>query len=315
LVLALGSVTDKSGLESDGENVFTLKTLRDSMLIRNHIIGVFEQAAVEPDTERQRQLLTFVVCGAGYTGVQVVTELRDFIYRHLTRFYTMIDPRNIKIVLVEAEPKILAGMPPKLGGYAMRQLQRMDIDVRLNSRITSVRNHCIEINHEQQMHTSTLLWVAGIVANPRIAELDVEKDSIGRILVNQYLEVTGTSGVYALGDCAHFKDPGTGQPIPPRAHTTVRQAKVVSHNILAELRGWDKAPYIYSNNAEMVSLGASKAVFRFYNFRIYGFPARLIWLAGYSMLVTGTYNRVRILMDWGLSLIFGRDTTYLKLKR
>jgi NADH dehydrogenase len=93
----------------------------------------------------------------------------------------------------------------------------------------------------------------------------------------------------------------------------VRQAKVVAHNILAEIRGRDKKTYHYSSNSEMVSLGASKAVFRFHGLRLYGFPARLIWLAGYSLLVTGTYNRVRIIMDWLLSLMFGRDTTLLKL--
>lgn len=315
LVLALGSITDTSALESDEENVFKLKTLRDSMLIRNHIIAVFERAIAEKDTDQQKKLLTFVVCGAGYVGVQVVTELRDFIYKHLIKFYRTIDPGNIKIILVEAEPKILAGVQVRLGAYAMRQLEHMGIEVKLNSRITSVRNSHIEVNRTEQIPTSTLIWVAGIVANPRVAELDVKKDRIGRVLVNQYLEVPGVTGVYALGDCAHYEDQRTGQPIPPRAHTAVRQAKVVSHNILAELRGRDKIPYIYSNNAELVSLGASKAVFRFYNLRIYGFLARLIWVAGYSSLVTGTYNRIRIITDWGLSLIFGRDTTFLKLTK
>ena len=315
LVLALGSVTDMSGLSFAEGNIFTLKTLRDSMLIRNHIIGLFERAAVETDQQRQRQLLTFVVSGAGYTGVQLVTELRDFIYRGLFRLYKAIKPDNVRIILVEVEPKIVAELHPKLGAYVMRQLRRMGIEVRMRSRVTRVWEDRVEINGIESVPTSTLIWVAGVVANPRIAELDVEKDSIGRVLVNEYLEVRGIPSVYAVGDCVHFEDQSTGKPIPPRAHTAVRQARIVAHNILAEIRGRDKKPYRYSSNSEVVSLGASKAVFRFRSLRLYGFPALLIWLVGYSLLITGTYNRIRIIMDWLLSAVFGRDTTLLKLMK
>jgi len=315
LVLALGSVTDTSGLDSMEKNVFTLKTLRDSMLIRNHIIGVFERASTEKDLEQQKQLLTFIVSGGGYIGVQLVTELRDFIYGNLIRFYKTIDADNIRIILVETEPKIVSELHPKLGAYVMKHLQHMGIEVRLRSRVTRVWEDRVEINSIESVPTSTLIWVTGMVANPRIAELDIEKDNIGRVLVNEYLEVPGVSGVYAVGDCAHSKDPRSGQPIPPRAHTTVRQAKVVAHNILAEIRGRDKKPYRYSNTPEVVSLGASNAILRFHGLRVYGFVARFIWLVGYSSLVTGGYNRTRIIMDWLLSLVFGRDTTFLKLRK
>jgi NADH dehydrogenase len=313
LVLALGSVTDMSGLESVGENVFTLKTLHDSMLIRNHIVGVFEDAVSEPNVERQRQLLTFVVAGAGYTGVQLVTELRDFVYKHLVRFYKMVDPDNIRIILVETERKIMAELHTKLGAYAMRQLRQMGIEVRLRSRISRVWEDRVEINSGDRIPTSTLIWVAGVVANPRIAEMGIDKDGQGRILINEYLAVPGIPGVYAVGDCAHFVDPRSGRPIPPRAHTTVRQAKVAAHNILADIRRGNKKPYRYSQSGEIVSLGASKAVFRFHGLRLYGLPARLAWLGAYSLLAAGTYDRIRIIMDWLLSLVFGRDTTFLKL--
>jgi NADH dehydrogenase len=314
LVLALGSVTDTSSLGSmKNSNVFTLKTLHDSMVIRNHIIGLFERAAAENNADNRRQMLTFIVGGAGYTGVQLVTELRDFVYRHLVRFYRSIKPSEIRIILVEAEPKILAGLPARLSAYALEQLKSMNIELRLNSRVTDVRDSRVEVNNSEYLSTRTLIWVAGIAANPLIAGLNVKKDSIGRVLVNQFLEVPEARGVYAIGDCAHFDDPVSGLPVPPRAHNAVRQARVAAHNILAEIRGWDKKPYHYSNTAEVVSLGASNAVARFYNIRFHGFLARLIWIAGYSLLVTGTYNRIRILTDWGLSLLFGRDTTFLNL--
>ncbi len=314
LLLALGSLTNMSELNVVKGAVFTLKTLRDSMLIRNHIISVFERASAEKDQKRQRQLLTFVVSGAGYIGIQLVTELRDFVFRNLIRFYKTIAPENIRIILVEAEPKIIAPLHTKLSAYVSKCLQHMGIELRLRSRVTCVWEDSVEINGVEIVPTSTLVWVTGFLANPRIAELDVAKDSIGRILVNGYLEVPGVPGVYAVGDCAHFEDLRSGRPIPPQAHTAVRQARVVAHNILAEIRGKDKRPYRYSNPVEMVSLGASKAVFRFHGLRLYGFPARLIWVGAYSLLVTGTYNRIRIIIDWLLSVIFGRDITYLKLK-
>ena len=200
----------------------------------------------------------------------------------------------------------------RLGNYAMKCLQRMSIEVRLGSRLTRVGKDHVEINSREMVPTRTLIWVAGVVANRRIAELDIAKDNTGRVLVNEYLEVPGISGVYALGDCAHFEEPGTGQPIPPRAHIAVRQSKVVAHNILADIRGRDKKPYCYSKPPEIVSLGASKAMFRFHNLRLYGFWARLIWIGAYSLLVPETYNRVRIIIDWLLSLVFGRDITYLR---
>jgi len=318
LILALGSITDIPKLKPTATNVFTLKTLHDSILIRDHIIGIFERASIVRESELQRQLLTFTVCGAGYTGVQLVTELRDFIYRTLLRFYRTIDPDNIRIILAEAEPKIVADLHMKLGAYVMKQLQHMGIEVRLKSRVTRVWEGHVEINGGEKVPTGTLIWVAGLAANPRIAELDTEKDSLGRVLVNKYLELPGFPEVYALGDCAHFEDPMSGQPIPPRAHTAVRQAKIVARNILAEIRGKDKKPYRYSQRSEMVSLGASKAVMRFHGLRVYGLPARFIWLVGYSSLVTGTYNRIRIIMDWLLSFVFGRDTNFInfgKLKQ
>jgi NADH dehydrogenase len=311
LVLALGSVPDMSDLYSLEGNVFTLKTLRDSILIRNHIIGLFERASIESDPERQRQLLTFIVCGGGYTGIQLVTEMRDFIFKDLLGVYKKINPDNIKIVLVEAGRKIAAELHTKLGAYVMKHLQNVGIEVRLKSQVTRVWEDKVEIDGIEIIATSTLIWETGVVANPRVAEVDVEKDDIGRVLVNEYMEIPRIPRVYAVGDCASFKDPNTGQPIPPRAHIAVRQAKVAAHNILAEIRGRGKKPYRYSQNEEIISLGTSKAVFRFRGLRLYGFSARVIWLLSYSLLVAGAYNRARIIMDWLLARVFGRDTTFV----
>ena len=320
LILALGSVTDTSELHfEDGNgmdaNVYTLKTLNDAMLIRNHVIESFEQASSQNDPILQKPLLTFVVSGGGYVGIQFVTQLRDLIRRNLIKFYKRINPDNIRIILVEAESKIVSELHTKIGAYIMKNLQNMGIEVRLRSRITRVWKDRLELNGNEIVTTNTLIWVAGIRANPRIFEMDVEKDNLGRVFVNEYMEVPGFSGVYAVGDCTHFEDPQSGKAIPPRAHNAVRQAKIAAGNILAEIRGRDKKPYHYDDGPEVISLGDTKAVFRFRNVRLYGLIARLIWLAAYSLLATGQYNRVRIMTDWLLSFLFGRDTTFLRFKR
>ncbi|MBI4303196.1 MAG: FAD-dependent oxidoreductase [Chloroflexi bacterium] len=313
LVMALGSISDTSRLNAAEGGIFTLKTLRDSMLIRNHIIKLFEQASLEKDVERQKQLLTFVVTGAGHVGIQLVAELRDFIWRHLARFYKTIPPDNIRIMLVEATPRIGSELHDRLSTYALRCLYNMGIEIRLNSQVTTVWKDSVELDNKEVIATNTIIWTAGVIPSPRIAELDVAKDGIGRVVVNEHMEVPGVPGVYAVGDCAYFKDPKTGQAVPPRAHNAVRQAKVAAHNILAEIRGRNKKLYHYTNTAEIISLGASKATLRFHGFRLYGFPARLVWVLAYSTLVTGSYNRLRILTDWLLSLTYGRDLTHIKL--
>ena len=315
LVLALGGAPDLSELPALGPNVFTLKSLDDSVRIRNHIIKVFEQALVENNQEKRKQLLTFVVSGGGYRGVQLVTELRDFIHGTLLRLYRPLKPEDIRLMLVEAEHRIVADLHTKFGAYIMKQLNKMGIEIRQASRITGVREDHVEINGSEQVPTNTLLWVAGIVANPQIAALDVEKDDLGRVLVDACLNVPKFPGVYAAGDCAHFKDPSTGQPIPPRAYTAVRQAKAIANNILSEIRGSAAKPYDCGRIPQMVSLGASRAIVRFRNLQLVGYPARLLWLAAYTLLIAGWYNRIRVLMDWLLSSMFGRDTTYLKLTK
>ena len=313
LVPALGSFPDMSTLKHREKFVFTLKTLLDAILIRNHIIDVFERASMEKDQKRQQELLTFVVAGGGYTGVQLVAELRDFVRVSLVKFYRSINPKNIRIMLVEASNKIMSELNPKLGAYSMKHLMNTGVEVRLNSRVTSSMENHIELNEEEIVPANTLLWVAGGIINPRIAEMDIDTDSIGRVFVDNNLEVNGFPGVYGVGDCANFENPKTHQPMPPRAHTAVRQAKIVAHNILADIRGKSKKPYHYSQDAEIVSLGSSKAIFRYHGLRLYGLPARLLWLSAYSTLTPGRYNRMRIIGDWGWSKIFGRDITYLPM--
>ncbi|MBI2857694.1 MAG: NAD(P)/FAD-dependent oxidoreductase [Chloroflexi bacterium] len=315
LVLALGSTTNMTSLPGYSQNVFTLKNLLDGVQIRNHIIRMFETADCETDQKRQKQLLTFVVVGPGYTGVQLVADLRSFVRHSLLKKYPRIDPAMVRVMLIGDRGYILSGRDRKLGDASVRQLRKLGVEIRLNTQITRLWDHGMELDHMEMEPTETIIWAAGIVASPVVSAIDAEKDELGRIKVDRFLRVPGYPGVYALGDNAHFEDAATGAVLPPRAHYAVRQPKVVVSNILAELINGQPREYLYHDAAELVSLGPRNAVMNLYGFHISGLVARFIWLTGYLAIMMGLYNRTRVLLDWLLAMIFDRDSTLLDVKR
>lgn len=313
LVIALGSDTDVSGLPPGAKHVFKLRALWDGILLRNHVIKCFEQADAEPDPARQRQLLTFVVCGGGYIGVQYITALEDFIHRSLIKYYPRIRRDMVRIMLVQPSERLLTNLPSYESEYALRVLKKCGIEVRLNARVTASTDDGVMVNDEP-VPTGTLVWVTGVVANHVVASLPVQTDSTGRVVVNEYFEVAGHPGVMVLGDCAHFVDPATGETALPRAHNALRQAWVAADSLAAEVISGPRRPYRNPFSGGLVSLGTRSAVINAYGLRLHGFIARVIWLAAYSSLLTSAYNRIRVVSDWLLTLFFGRDTSMLEAR-
>ncbi|MCL4535026.1 MAG: FAD-dependent oxidoreductase [Bacteroidetes bacterium] len=312
LVLALGSVTDRRALPGPDSRVFTLKTLRDGIVLRNHVIRMFEAAsAMEGDPA---PLVTFVVVGGGTIGVQLVAELRDFIYGSLLKEYTKISPESVRVILTQSDERILPEIDPELSSIARRVLEKQGVEVLTGTQVTRVRPNCVELNCGRVISTHTVVWAPGIVASPVVAALPVEKDAIHRVIVNEYLEVPSYPGVYALGDNAHFDDERMGQPLPPTAHIAVRQPKVVAANIVAELEGRPKQPYRYRHMGQIIALGPRSAVAEIYGFRTHGFLTRLVRMVAYSAVMMGRYNRIRVFTDWLLGLFFGRDSTLLRVR-
>jgi len=311
LVLALGSTTDTRQLPTAAGHVFTLKTINDGIAIRNHLISLFEEADARPGGEG---LLTFVVAGGGATGVQLIAEMRDFFFRFLLRNYPGVDPEKVRLILVQNRERLLDDMHPSLAAYALSVLRKKGIEVRLGSKVTRVLPGAVEISGQEVISTSTLVWTAGVRASPVVEALPVEKDSLGRVKVNRYLEVPAFPGVYALGDNALFVNPATGSPLPARAHIAVRQPRVVAHNILADLFGRRKRPCPVPWMSQTVSLGSREAGMELLGLRILGLPARFLWLVSYLLLVPSVYVRTRVLLDWLLALFFGRDTTLIRLR-
>lgn len=309
LALALGGVPE--GIEApEAASAFTLKTLYDGIYLRNHIIQLFETADSRPEADQG--ILTFVVVGGGAVGVQAVAEMRDFVFRHLLSKYPNVDRSLVRVLLVSHEP-LLPDMDPKIAAYSLALLRKKGVEVRLGSRVTRVWEDGMELDGREVVPTRTVVWSSGSHASPVVAALPVPRDEQGRVMVDRYLGVPGFPGVYVLGDSAHVANPATGRPLPPRAHVAVRQPPTVVHNIVAELTGGRKRPFAIPWMADTVSLGSHSAALKLFGVRLYGFPARVLWLAGYLALLPHNYNRIRVTADWLLSLFFGRDTTLLQL--
>ncbi len=315
LVVSLGGVPVKPGIKTKDEPFYTLSTLRDCRLLRDHIIGILERASIEKDPVRRKHQLAFVVSGSGYIGVQIITELHDFVVKNIQRYYRSIPLQDVRMVLVETEATVMPKIDSKLRIFAEKHITRMGIETRVNSHIASYIQGNIKLNNDETIPAETVIWVAGQVAHLLVADLPVAKDSAGCVVVNSFMEIPDFQGVYAVGDCAHFDNPKTGLPIPPRAHTAVRQGKTAAHNILADLRGLGKKRYVYSEGGEFVTLGDSNAMMRIGRLRFYGFPTRILWLTIYTLLLSGTYNRTRVMLDWMLAIIFGRQLTYFDYDR
>lgn len=313
LVLALGSTSDTPEFAQGKRNTFTLKSLRDGMLIRNHIIRTLELAENSSPGE-QKVLLTFVVSGGGYTGIQLVAEVHDFIFRSLIKNYPKVDAKMLRIILVHDSEYLLPGMDMKMAKISQEVLQKKGIGLRLNSRVTGVMEDQVEINGKEIISCRTILWAAGNKANPVVSSLPVSKDEDGRVRVDRYLRVPGYPGVYALGDNANFYDEKTAQPLPAKAHFAVRQPPILAHNIKAEIKGGNLKPFSYTLLAEMVSLGSHNAVVNIHGIYLRGLIARALWLIGYLLVMKGAYNRTRVLIDWLLNLIYGRDSTLLDIR-
>ncbi len=311
LVLAMGGVTNYFNIPGAAEHSIPFKTLGDAIYVRNHTIDALEEAAVEP--ERANELLTFAVVGGGLTGVEVVGALNDFV-REAAEYYPEIDRKQIRVMLIEAGPRLMPEMNEKLGAFSEKILGKRGVDVRTSTAVVKVELDGFELSTGERVRTQTLIWGAGVAPNPLIAQLDVAKER-GRILVNQYLEVEGFRNVWALGDCAHIINPKTDKPHPPTAQHAVREGKRAGRNIASHFGRGKRAPFEYDTMGQMAIVGERTGVADVMGYRFSGWIAWFLWRTYYLMRIPQLEKRVRVMMDWTLDLFFTRDLVQLAVSR
>jgi NADH dehydrogenase len=301
LVIAIGSKTNRDMIPG-AEQAFTFKTVADALLLRNHVIERFERADVEAVPQRKSQLLTFVVIGGGLVGVELLGELTTFV----EPFYQHVDRGEIRFVLLQGADRIMPEIDPALAAYAAQSLiSRSGVEVRTNTHVRAIEAHKVHIASET-IAADTIILAAGVIPNPAVSALPLEKDDRGRIVVEPTMRVPNHPEVWSLGDCASIPGPDF-KPYPSLAQHALREAKALADNIFSVLTGRPPKPFMYHILGMMGSLGRCTAFGQFLKVRLYGFPAWFIRRTYYLSQMPGWRRRLRIMIDWTFGLLFPPD--------
>ncbi|MFD1937532.1 MULTISPECIES: NAD(P)/FAD-dependent oxidoreductase [Nonomuraea] len=311
LVVCPGSVSRTLPIPGLAENGIGFKTIEEAIHLRNHVLGQMDLAESTQDERIRRQALTFVFVGAGFAGVEALAELEDMAH-DACRYYPSIEPADLKWYLVEATDRILPEVGPEMGMWTLEQLRHRGIDVRLRTKLESVKDGRVVLDDGSAFDTDTLVWTAGVKPNPVVARSDLPIDGKGRVRATPFLNVEGYDDVFTAGDCAAVPDlTRPGEFTAPNAQHAVRQARVMADNLLATIRGTRRRPYRHAYAGSVASLGLHKGVAQIYGVKLRGALAWLIHRT-YHLTKMPTLNRkVRVLLDWTLALFFRRDITAL----
>ena len=326
LVVALGSQTNFFGNQAVENHAYTMKTLNDAVVLRNRIIDMLEQADNEKDPILLKSLLTFVVVGGGFAGIETAGEIHDFLL-DAKKFYPNISKNDIKVIVLEAQPIVLPGFSEKLASFTKEKLAQKGIEIQLNTQVVTfdgsevitkeavdpTKNPVKEPTMEA-IETKTLIWTAGVTPVDTIKN-SMFKTERGKVIVDENLEVPSFAGVYVIGDCSLAIDPSTGKPYLPTAQNAEGQAKTVAYNIFAEINAKPKKKIEFSSKGQMAIIGKRTAIASIYGINIHGFMAWCIWRTVYLKKIPKLNKRLRILLDWTADLFFDRDISRLRILR
>ena len=327
LVLALGARTNRVMIPGS-EHAFTFKTLADAFVLRNHVIERFERADVETDPRRKRQLLTFAIIGGGLVGVELFGELTGFV-DGITHCYPHVSRDEVRFLLLEGTDRIMPEMDPKLAAYGARVLgKRRGAEIRTNTRVRAIEPGKVHLaplpvplspatgerrtGEGETIEAASIVLVAGIVPNPVVAGLSVEKDKRGHIVVDGTMRCPSRPEVWALGDCASIPAPD-GKPYPNLAQHALREARVLARNICGVFQGLPPEPFVYNTLGMMGSLGHSKGFGQLLKVRVRGVLAWFVRRTYYLLQMPGWARRLRIMIDWTFALLFRPDTVKISL--
>jgi NADH:ubiquinone reductase (H+-translocating) len=304
LVVALGSISRSLPIPGLAEHGLGFKDLADAIHLRNHVLQRLEAAAMSPD--RAQRELSFVFVGAGYAGVEALAELSDLV-RDALRHYPELEGRPQRWVLVDAAPKILPEIPTRLGDYAAHQLEKRGIEIHVGTTLESVDAEAATLSDGARIPTATLVWTAGVRANPLLAQLGLPLDERHRVKVDETLRVEGHENVWALGDCAGVPNLATpGEPDPPTSQHALRQARRLAKNLTGE-----PEPYRYRSLGQVATLGRYKGIADVLGLRLTGFLGWFVTRTYHLYQLPLISRKLRVVTDWTVSLLFRRDIAEL----
>ncbi|HVX43211.1 MAG TPA: NAD(P)/FAD-dependent oxidoreductase [Mycobacteriales bacterium] len=313
LVVAAGSIARTLPIPGLAEQGIGFRTVGEAIYLRNHVLSRLDEASSELDPERRRKALTFVFIGGGYAGVEAFAELEDMA-RYALRFYPDISPEDMRWVLVEAADRILPEVSTKLAAYTVERLVERGMDIRLNTRVESMVDGQVKLTDGEEFGSETLVWTAGVKANPLVARSDLPSDEKQRLVCTAQLQVRDVENAWGAGDVAAVPDLSKEDPnalCGPSAQHAVRQAKVLADNITAVLRGGAPKPYKHAYAGSVASLGLHKGVAEIYGIRLKGFLAWFMHRTYHVSRVPTLNRKVRVIADWTLALFFKREVVSL----
>ncbi len=315
LVLAMGGETATFGIPGLAEHAVGMKTLADAFSLRNRLIEMLERAELEPDPAERAALLTFVVGGAGFSGVETAGEIEDFVRHARQRYYPSVVDQEVRGYLVELKERILPEMPAVMADYAARRLTKRGYQILLSTAIREVREDAVIVGEDRRViPTRTVVWTGGVRPAHLVAESGVEVDRGGRAVTLPTME-TSRAGVYAIGDCASIPnvDDPEGRSHGPTAQNAIREAKVLAANIMARIDGGTQRPFRYRTIGTLASIGSHTGVGVVFGIGVRGWLAWFMWRGYYWSRLPGIGRKVRVGIDWLLTGLFGIDVVQLRV--
>jgi NADH:ubiquinone reductase (H+-translocating) len=317
LVIALGTNLAAKSVPGLAEHAIPFKYLGDALRLRNHLVHMLEEAAIADNAEERRRLLTFVVAGGGFSGVECIAEMHDFLM-HAVKAYPGLTAKDLRTVLLQSADHILPEMKPSLASFAHRLLEKRGVEIVLNTRLTAVTEQAAVISHKPTGEVSTIpartvVATVPVEPHPLLGSLPLPRAG-GRIAVNEFLHCSEANNIWAIGDCAAIPLPD-GKFAPPTAQHAVREARLCAQNIVATLNHTPLRPFQFKALGALASLGRHSAVAEVLGIRLSGILAWILWRVIYLSKFPGLDRKARILVDWTMDLFLPRDITQVRIFR
>ena len=322
LVIALGSKTNFFGLNDVERNSFTMKTLADAISLRNRIIDMLEQAENEKNSKIKQRLLTFVIVGGGFAGVETAGEINDFLSEAIS-YYHNIKRDDVQVILIEAVSTILQGFNENLSEHAHNKLEKNGIKILLQTAVTSfdgknvmikkLSNISSNVKQEDVINSHTLVWTAGVTP-VEIIQNSVFKLKNGKIIVNKFLEIPNHTEIFAIGDCSQFDNEDVSK-FPPTAQLAEAHAKLAAYNIKQSIENKEKKKFVYKWKGQSAIIGKHYGIAESMGIKITGFWAWVLWRNYYLNKMPNIEKRIRVWLDWNIDLFSRIDISRYGFKR
>jgi NADH dehydrogenase len=305
LLLTLGSETNFFDLPGVSEWAVTMKSLFDAAMLRNRVLALLEEATLQSDSDARRQILTFVTAGGGFAGAETTGAINDFV-RDVVRYYPDLSEELVRVVLVHPGDFLLPELGQELGDYAERKLRERKVEVIKGVRVANYDGSLVTLTDGKSIPASTLIWTAGVKPSPVIAPLPCQKER-GRLLVSDFLAVTGVPGLWAAGDCAAVPVSNTEKFHPPTAQHGLREGLVAAKNIEAVVLDRPLKAFTFTTLGQLATIGRRTGVAMVFGIKFSGFIAWMLWRTVYLMKLPRLPKKLRVMVGWTLDLLFAKD--------